>query len=390
MIFSNIFLYLIHANKQRRALIIYNPTDSFFTECFGEYNMKPIYEKSADHLLGPINALRQWSRNFTKEGESFFDITIFTRIKYSANRAGFIAHQREKKQIRYLCNLEGTSLYPNISGKGPRCCNVYDQDDKSPQGEDIFKGNFCGCPTHSIYWKSRQCRFLEEGLYWPYVSVVEHGGTNITPYIDGPRGKQFGDHVVDIRFGYFEGGHADGGLFFPHLGEDLDNPKEVEFMIREDGKYLQKPTYKILKEANVTELYFSGYSDWGIRHAIKEAQAVGYSNITLISDAFNGAMWDSVGITHEEKINYFLITLQKHNVTVRTAKEIVENANLITGQNKKFEIHQPPSIGRENIEPKRALIILNVQDNLLSTCNNNKNILKTLTDSHRIIIECIS
>merc|ERR1712100_49501 len=97
--------------------------------------------------------------------------------------------------------------------------------------------------------------------------------------IDGPKGNDVGDYVVNTRFGYFGGGLADTGLFFSFLGENITDPGEVAYLTRENGKYLQKPTYKILQDYNITELYFSGYGTFSVWRGIEEAQALGYPNI---------------------------------------------------------------------------------------------------------------
>jgi hypothetical protein len=163
MIFHLIFSYLlsneyVFGQKPRRALIIYNPTDSYFQRCFGEPNMKAVFEKNADHLLGPINALRKWSRNYTESGENYFDVTIFTRIKHTSTQAGWAAFAKGRESKEYLCNVEGSALYPSPSGGRPKCCVLQDQEIGQPQGIDIYKGNYCGCsPSRADWGPGKKC-----------------------------------------------------------------------------------------------------------------------------------------------------------------------------------------------------------------------------------------
>jgi hypothetical protein len=165
------------------------------------------------------------------------------------------------------------------------------------QGNDKLKERYCGCPTDSIYWgKDQKCRLLEQDTYWPYYSIVEHGDTSITPWIDGP--SEDTDYVVNTSTNFFEpNGFSQLGIFFRNMGEDFTNATEVSLMTRENGTYLTKPTYALLQKYNISELYFTGYSDTEIMHSIEEAKILKYQNITLIEDAFDGAYYECHGST---------------------------------------------------------------------------------------------
>jgi nicotinamidase-related amidase len=262
-----------------------------------------------------------------------------------------------------------------------------------PQGNDILKGAYCGCSPNRADWgPGKKCVFYEKVPYLPYYGIVEHGGTDITPWIDGPKGEDVGDYVVNTRFGYFEGGVSNRGLFFT-FGIRSD-PSQVEYMIRDGGIHLQKPTYKILQKHNITELYLSGYGDHGVYRGIKEAQILGYSNITLISDAFNGTFGFDVetreriekGSTHEEKRNNYFTMLQQKNVQIKNSSEIVYNAHIASGRSKPFKIVQPSCLQKKGAEPKRALLLLDLQEGFVSSCaDSNKISNNTIPDSHRVI-----
>jgi len=387
-----IFAFANDQNEKvpRRALIILNPTDGIFNQCFGQPKLAQLwFQRKADHLLGPINALRAWSRNNTNADSSFFDVTFFTRVKYSSTTPHFKAYERNNSTYQRLCNLEGSALYPSSIGKLPKCCNLKDSEDGLRQGNDIFKGAYCGCDPNPQTWGSgKVCRLTTEHSYLPYFATVEHGETNITPFIDGPKGEDVGDYIVDTRFGYFDGGYSNGGLFFPSLGEDLSNSAELKNMTRDDGKYLQNPAYKILKENNVTELYFSGYGEHGLKSAIKEAQALGFMNITIISDTWDSHMLYYNGNSHMERRQNAFQKLQKEfpDVKIQTSTELVKNHNTTSGYNNEFKIVEPECRGKNFAEPKRAFIALNLQKGLLSSCTNTEKISNvTVPDSHRIV-----
>jgi len=391
-----IFHLTVHASSQvskkpRRALVINVMVDGYMSRCFGEQSVKVIWKKQADHLIAPINALRSWSRNYTESGESFFDVVIFTRSKFSSQDPIFSAHAGNKTKNESVCNREGSSLFPSDFGKFPRCC-ILDQE-RGPQGNQIFRGELCGCPSNRDQWgENKKCKQNPSSWYMPYFSVVEHGGTKITPWIDGPKGEEVGDFVVNNRFDFFEGGISIWGLFFSGLF-DL-NPDNVQRMIRDNGSYLQKPTYKIMKKYNITELYFSGWGDHGIHRAIEEAQALNFTNITVISDAFDGSLLMKVKTfelnaknkTHEENKNEYLDMLRKMNVPVKTATEIAQDANEVSGRNKTLDIQQPVCMDQEVSEPKRALLVLDVQEGLVSSCTHSEEASDVkVPDTHRIV-----
>jgi nicotinamidase-related amidase len=210
----------------------------------------------------------------------------------------------------------------------------------------------------------------EKYPYWPYFYVVEHGGTDITTSIDGPKGNHVGDYVITTRTNHFESQYSAAGLFFSFLGEDLSDPNEIEYLIRDNGKYLLKPTYNILQKYNISELYFSGYGSFGVTQGIKEAQALQYSNITLISDAFHGSMYrERKELTLDEKRNDYFDKLRKKNVRVKTSTDLARDANNLSGRTKTFEIKQPSCIQRNGTPvTKRALVILDLQEGFLSSC----------------------
>jgi len=374
-------------NKPKRALIIFNPTDMFYSRCFGEQPFRiPSWEKSADHLLGPINALRKWSRNYTEGGESFFDITIFTRLKYSASSPYWKSYSRNgKNTYQHLCNLEGLAIFPSKTEKLPRCCIYEDQINDQPQGNDIFKGKMCGCPEDEDLWgDEKQCSIGPEHYYFPYFSIVEHGDVGITTWIDGPKGEDQGDYVINTRYDFMHGGSSGGGLFFEHnyTSETLD------IIFQEGGKHLQKPTYEIFQKHNITELYFSGYGDTGIRDAIGEIPLLQHMNLnaTLISDAFDGGMYTVHNSTHEERRQQFFKELQDLNVNIKTSHEIVKEAYQTSDYNKTFKIDQPSCTKKKVTELKRALLILDLQEGFLSSCEHSNITSNTMIpDSHRLV-----
>jgi len=388
----NIFTGGYGQNKPRRALIILNPTDGIYNQCFGQPKLAQTwYKKKADHLLAPINALRAWSRNNTNTDSSFFDVTFFTRLKYSTTQPIFIEYANGKTQFELLCNLEGSVLYPSDTGKIPKCCILQDAKDGYQQGIDMFKGAFCGCDPNPQTWGSGKiCRVYPHKFpYLKYFATVEHGESNITPWIDGPKGEEVGDYIINSRFGYLEGhpgGFSEEGFLLPNIGEDLYDPVELKNIARDDGKYSQVDAYKILKEKNITELYFSGYGEHTTKNFIEEAQALGF-NITIISDAWDSHMYYQNGTNHRERRQNAFNAWKKDfpSLRIQTSTEIVENQNTSSGYNKEFKIIEPECRGKNFAEPKRAFVALNLQKGFLSSCKRSTITDKIVPNSHRII-----
>jgi nicotinamidase-related amidase len=161
----------------------------------------------------------------------------------------------------------------------------------------------------------------------------------------------------------------------------------VAYLTRENGKHLQKPTYKILQDYNITELYFSGYGAFSVWRGIKEAQALGYSDITLISNAFGGVIHKyRESIFGKNRSEYFQ-KLREKKVQVKTSTELTNDANKLSGRNKKFEKRYPSCMSSKKIsEPRRALVVLDLQEGFISSCNHPYTVSNTMIpDSHRLV-----
>jgi len=379
-------LYLLlqygKGHKPRRALIIYNPTDSSFSKCVSESNMKPVYESTADHIIGPFNALRAWSKNYTESGEDYFDITIYTRIKYSSTDSHWSAFANGRTKQHQICNLQASAEF---EGKGIRCCNLENMAKQEPQGNEILKGPYCGCGSNPLDWEDKKCFVREDVKYWPYFDVVEHGGTGFNRWIDGPKTNEK-DYIINTRTNYLEGTELHSGLFFsePQVNYKFIPPSNTEYILRENGKYLSKPTYSILQKYNITELYFTGNGSFGIKRGIEEAQHIGYKNITILSDIIHGSYYGGKGTTEEEKKIDYLKQMKKNNITTLTSTEFTNQVNNKNNSTKSFNITDPTCIQNFDMKPKRALLFLDLQDGLLSSCNNKNGTKNQISQSHRI------
>jgi len=263
--------------KTRRALFIFNPTDNYMKSC--SFTVAPQLKERdayADDLIVPINGLREWSRNYTGGSESFFDITIFAVHKNSATSSHF---DHEEKKIYQVCNMEGTGIIDDSGTKKPRCCTF----DKYRNITENPFTSLCGCENPLLWGPKEKCRErqIESQLF---NNIVEHGGTNITKLIDGP--KSATDFIITEQSNSEDHTNS-AGIFLNNIGEDIDDEDEIEFMTRENGRYLSLSTYRILKEHQITHLYFTGFGKETIQESIKQALIFGF-NTTIISDAVNG------------------------------------------------------------------------------------------------------
>lgn len=381
--------------RPKRALFIMSPTEFRFPECTKE---KPLWWRFQDNyrenmerrsaIMDKIHTLRQWSKGFkdadkvAKDGDqeperrNFFDLTMIynhvhvsTDISFKLNasdeekKKGF-----EKFKHKYMCNMEGTALWPKEGAKA--CCAWLDRqpliEKTNPDGSTVLdaEGNpvmieqrtpwdqlqprWCGCPDYQEhpeeYGPDKKCRFAED-YFWPPHNVIEHGEKVLQGLL--PIEEEEDEYLVDSGLTSAQ----NFGIFREVLQLNLKNP-DVAKKFDANAESAALPTLRLLKEKGITELYFVGSASIGV--SIKDAISLGFDikKMFVIEDA-----------------TYAVKKLESTEVTFMNLTDVVKMAEEEEPLTKELE---EKSFGCEiptaPTNPNRALILLNYQKGFVSGC----------------------